>query len=103
MLKNLGTTSKPKTYVEMSQAEKPFAGFKDGEQLPLFEIPPASASPAISQGLPKLQKLLSEQGIEIGSFDELYTAAVSIIRFVAAKEKQYILNGVKEETNEQKQ
>lgn len=58
---------------------------------------PATASPAISQGLPKLQQLLSEQGIEIGSFDELYTAAISIIRFVAAKEKQAILKKTEEE------
>lgn len=100
MPKNLGTKSKPKTYINMTQEEEPFAGFKNGEQLPLFEMPPANASPAISQGLPKLQKLLSEQGIEIGSFDELYTAAVSIVRFVAAKEKQSILNKMKEKTNE---
>lgn len=90
MPKNLGTKSKPKTYIEMTQEEKPFAGFKNGEQLPLFEMPPANASPAISQGLPKLQKLLSEQGVEIGNFDDLYTAAVSIVRFVAAKERKTI-------------
>lgn len=102
MLKNTNDGSETKTYVEMAQEETPFVGYKTGEQLPLFEMPPANASPAISQGLPKLQKLLSEQGIEIGSFDELYTAAVSIVRFVAAKEKQSILKKIKEETNEKK-
>lgn len=102
MPKKLGTTQKPKTYIGMAQEKEPFASYKTGEQLPLFEMPPAKASPAISQGLPKLQKLLSEQGIEISNFDELYTAAVSIIRFVAAKEKQYIL-AKNEEEYEQKQ
>lgn len=90
MSKNLAEKSKPKTYIEMAQAEKPFASFRKGEQLPLFEMPPANASPAISQGLPKLQKLLAEQGIEIEKFDDLYTAAVSIVRFVAAKERKTI-------------
>ncbi len=90
MRKNLGTKSKPKTYIDMSQEEEPFAGFKNSEQLPLFEMPPANASHAISRGLPRLQQLLLEQGIEIGNFDELYTAAVSIVRFVAAKERKTI-------------
>lgn len=91
---------KLKTYKDLSQEKQPFAGFKTGEQLPLFEMPPATASPAISQGLPKLQQLLSEQGIEIGNFDELYTAAISIIRFVAAKEKQAILKNIEEKKHE---
>lgn len=95
MTRNLGTKSKPKTYIEMAREEKPFAGFKNGEQLPLFEVSPVNASPAVSQGLSKLQKLLSEQGIEIGSFDDLYTAAISIVRFVAAKERKTI----REQTN----
>lgn len=72
----------------MSQGDETFSGYKAGEQLPLFEMPPVQASPAISQGLPKLQKLLAEQGINLKGFDELYTAAISIIRFTAAKEKQ---------------
>lgn len=100
MPKKSGEKSTTKTYIEMAQAKKPFANYKTGEQLPLFEIPPVNASPAISQGLPKLQKLLSERGIEINNFDELYTAAVSIIRFVAAKEKQSILKKAEEETDE---
>lgn len=100
MLKKQNEPQKIRTYKELSQKEQPFVGFKTGEQLPLFEMPPATASPAISQGLPKLQQLLSEQGIEIGSFDELYTAAISIIRFVAAKEKQTILKDIKEKKHE---
>lgn len=100
MPKKQDQPQKIRTYKELSQKEQPFAGFKTGEQLPLFEMPPATASPAISQGLPKLQQLLSEQGIEIGSFDELYTAAISIIRFVAAKEKQAILANKQEAKNE---
>lgn len=63
-------------------------------------MPSTAASPAVSQGLPKLQELLSKQGIEIGDFDGLYTAAVSIIRFVAAKEKQAILKRNKGEKHE---
>ena len=97
MPKKQDKPQKIRTYKELSQKKQPFAGFKTGEQLPLFEMSPATASPAISQGLPKLQQLLSEQGIEIGSFDELYTAAISIIRFVAAKEKQAILKKTEEE------
>jgi hypothetical protein len=100
MPKKHDKTQKIKTYKDLSQGEQPFAGFKTGEQLPLFEIPPTTASPAISQGLPKLQELLSKQGIEIGNFDDLYTAAVSIIRFVAAKEKQAILKQNKGENHE---
>lgn len=100
MLKNHDKSQKLKTYKELSQEKQPFTGFKTGEQLPLFEMPPATASPAISQGLPKLQQLLSEQGIEIGNFDELYTAAISIIRFVAAKEKQAILKNIEEKKHE---
>lgn len=99
MSKNTHDGSETKTYVEMAQEETPFAGYKTGEQLPLFEMSPANASPAISQGLPKLQKLLSEQGIEIGSFDELYTAAVSIVRFVAAKERKTIKEKLNLEEN----
>ncbi len=91
---------KLKTYNDLSQGKRPFAGFKTGEQLPLFEMPPVTASPAISQGLPRLQQLLSEQGIEIGNFDELYTAAISIIRFVAAKEKQAILKNIEKKKHE---
>jgi len=101
MPKKSNTKLKTKTYVEMMREDEPFANYKAGEQLPLFEIPPKQASPAISQGLPKLQQLLSEQGIEIGSFDELYTAAISIVRFVAAKEKQAILKKNRKEKNEQ--
>ena len=60
---------------------------KSGEQASLFEMS-AKASPAISRGLPKLRDLLSAQGIRVNSFDELYTAAVNIIKFVACKERQ---------------
>lgn len=100
MPKKSGENSNTKTYIEMAQAKEPFANYKTGEQLPLFEMPSVNASPAISQGLPKLQRLLSEQGIEIGSFDELYTAAVSIIRFAAAKEKRSILRKSEEKADE---
>lgn len=91
---------KLKTYKELSQEKQPFAGFKTGEQLPLFEMPSTAASPAISQGLPKLQELLSEQGIEICNFDDLYTAAISIVSFVVAKEKQAILKSSKGDNHE---
>jgi len=60
------------------------------EQYPLFEIS-AKASPAISKGLPKLRDLLSAEGVKVKSFDELYTAAVNILRFVANKERRVII------------
>ena len=61
------------------------------EQYSLFEIS-AKASPAISKGLPKLRDLLSAEDIKVKSFDELYTAAVNILKFVANKERRVIIN-----------
>lgn len=49
-----------------------------------------STATVVSQGLPRLQKLLAKQGIEVDGFDDLYTAAISIIRFVAAKERKTV-------------
>ncbi len=57
------------------------------------------ASPAasvVSRGLSRLQQLLSKQGIELDDFDELYTASISIIRFIAAKERKKINETLKQ-------
>lgn len=59
----------------------------------------AKASPAISKGLPKLKKLLSAEGIQADSFDELYTAAVNIIKFVACKERRANITNQEEKIN----
>jgi len=66
------------------------------EQSHLFETS-AKASPAISKGLPKLRDLLSAEDIKVTSFDELYTAAVNILKFVACKERRAII--IKQEEN----
>lgn len=86
MPKNHDKSPKLKTYKELSQEKQPFTGFKTGEQLPLFEMPPATASPAISQGLPKLQQLLSEQGIEIG--DSMSYTPPQLVLFASLRPKR---------------
>ncbi len=53
----------------------------------------------ISRGLPELQRLLSEQNVEVDGFDDLYTAAVSIVSFVAAKERKTIREKLNLEEN----
>lgn len=65
------------------------------EQSSLFGMS-AKASPAISKGLPKLKELLLAEGIQADSFDELYTAAVNIIKFVACKERQATITNQEE-------
>lgn len=69
---------------------QPFARYKKGEQLPLFPLPPATANPAITRKLYELQKHLDDMGIQTENYDELYEAAISIIRFTSAVEKRAI-------------
>ena len=80
-----------KTYEELSKESNSFETYEAGEQLPLFDISSVKASPAISQGLPKLKELLLAEGIRVKTFDELYTAAVNILKFVANKERRTII------------
>lgn len=80
-----------KTYKELAEESNSFETYASGEQLPLFDIPSVKVSPAISKGLPKLRDLLLAEGIQIKSFDELYTAAVNILKFVANKERRVIV------------
>lgn len=49
------------------------------------EIPP-SASPSIASGLPKLRGILSAEKVQVSSYDELYSVAISVLRLVVAKE-----------------
>lgn len=49
------------------------------------EIPP-SASPSIASGLPKLRSILATEKVQVNSYDELYSVAISVLRLVAAKE-----------------
>ena len=86
MLKNQCNQPDSKTY-EVVGGQCSFGDNKSGGQPSLSEMS-AKASPAISKGLPRLSELLSAQGIQINSFDELYTAAVNIIKFVACKERR---------------
>ena len=88
MLNNQYSQSSSKPYGKLDK-QCSFENHDTGEQPPLFEIS-AKASPAISKGLPKLKELLLAEGIQADSFDELYTAAVNIIKFVACKERRAI-------------
>lgn len=100
MLKKECSQPNFKTYKDLSADKELLKRFKSGEQLPLFMTELPKVSPAISQGLPKLKELLLAQGVKIDNFDELYTAAINILKFVANKEKRAIVVNPEEYTNE---
>ena len=58
---------------------------------------PTSFSPAITSGLLELSDILAEEKQPIKNYDDLYSAAVSILKLVAAKERRLAENQPKQE------
>ena len=79
---------KIKTYKQLTGKNGEIEGYDPGDQLPLFEMPAATASRAITEGLDELRELLADRNIKVDGFDDLYSDAVHICTFVGEKERR---------------
>lgn len=90
MVNNPSSRQNTKLNKKTTAGKKPFANYKTGEQLPLFELPPATANPVITKSLDKLENILRSLDIPRDAYNDLYEAAVAIIAFTASKERRAI-------------